>query len=114
MGLLARVAAAVRSVFGSSSDGDASARDGADDGADADPAARDDGAADAADAATEPATTDCAVCGTTFETDADACPLCGTAPGADDGTDTPGPETTATDGTATDDAADRLRDLRDE
>ncbi|WP_121823359.1 hypothetical protein [Halostella salina] len=117
MGLLARVAAAVRSVFGGSADdGDANADDG---GADADAAGPhpddpDARSAETTDTPSGPATTDCSVCGTTFEADDDACPLCGTAPGADDGADAPGPETTATDGTATDDAADRLSDLRDE
>ncbi|WP_135822844.1 hypothetical protein [Halostella litorea] len=115
MGLLARIAAALRSAFGRSGGDPADEGDAAGnaDAADRSPDGADDRPEDG-DAAAGPATTDCSVCGTTFEADAEACPLCGTAPGSDAAAADPEPASETTDGAATDDAADRLRDLRDE
>lgn len=110
MGLLARIAAALRSAFGRS-DGRSDSPDATDAATGPTPTSPGDDPEAAADA---PATIDCTVCGTTFEADAESCPLCGTVPGSDDASAGPSPETETTDGAATDDAADRLRDLRDE
>jgi len=112
MGLLARIAAALRSAFGRSADR-ADSPDAAD--AETDPSPSDPGSGpEDADPSGPSAAVDCSVCGTTFEAAEDECPLCGTAPGNDETTADPEPTTEATDGAATDDAADRLRDLRDE
>jgi hypothetical protein len=112
MGLLARIAAALRSALGRADGSTPSEDAGAADGASS--PTPDDYPGDDTDESAAPSTTDCSVCGTTFEADAESCPLCGTPPGSDDASPGPEPETDATDGTATDDAAARLRDLRDE
>ena len=117
MGLLARILGRVRSLFGGAESDEASPGPPTDgESTAAEPAA------DATGADAEPTVRRCPVCGTDVEPDGEACPLCGAtelSSGTDstdesESADTPGPETVATDGEETDDAADRLRELRDE
>ena len=116
MGLLARILGSVRSLFGGTGSDDESPESSADTGSSVD-----EPAADASGTDADSTVRRCPVCGTDVEPDGEACPLCGStdpspADPAADGSppSSPGPETVATDGEGTEDAAERLRELRDE
>ena len=125
MGLLARILGNIRSLFGGSESDEESTPDGETDSSSTASESVATGDAHAVDASTsdeEPTVHRCPVCGTDVEPDGESCPLCGStdltsAGGPATGgetTDSPGPDAVATDGEETDDAADRLREVRSE
>lgn len=124
MGPLARILDSVRPLFGGSgSDGEST--DGETDSsstASESMATGDAPAVDASESDGEATVRRCPVCGTDVEADGESCPLCGSTALASTGepvtdeepTGSPDPDAVATDGEETDDAADRLRELRGE
>ena len=125
MGPLARVLDSVRSLFGGSGSDGESTPDGETDSsstASESTATGDAPAVDASESDGEATVRRCPVCGTDVGADGDSCSLCGATALASTGgpvadgetTGFPGPDAVATDREETDDAADRLRELRGE